>query len=114
MSPQERQQFADMMRQQGGGDDASVTDDPRDLARVTSRFRQQTEGSGSAGGLGSLFGGGGGGIDDLFGSQRGGGRTSASSGGGGGAFDLGDLMGNPLAKAALGGIAAMAMKKMFR
>ncbi len=64
-----------------GGQD----DDPRQLARMTSQYRQQ-----DPGGLASLFGGGG--------------------GGGGG---MGDMLSNPLAKAALGGVAAIAMKRMM-
>lgn len=101
MSPQDRRQVAEMMAQRGGGQ-FNVTDDPRDLARMTSRFRQQDQGGG---GLASLFGlgGGGGGGGDLL---------SAARGGGGGG--MGDLMNNPLAKVALGGIAAMAMKKLMR
>ena len=109
MGPQERQQFAQMMRQNGVPDN-DVSDDPRDLARATGRFRQQGSG-GSGGGLASLFGmggGGGSGAGDLLSASRGGG------GGGGGGGGMGDMMSNPLAKAALGGIAAMAMKKMFR
>jgi len=103
LSPQERSQLGQMMQQQGGGRFPGVTgDDPRDLARATSRFRQQ-----EPGGLASLFGmGGGGGGGDLLGATRG------DRGGGGGG--LGDLMSNPLAKAALGGIAAVALKKMMR
>ena len=57
------------------------------MARMTSRMRQQ-----QPGGLGALLGGGGGG------------------GGGGG---MGDMLGNPLAKAAMAGIAAMAVKQMM-
>lgn len=106
MSPTERQQFAQMMQQRGAT--TNVTDDPRDLAKTASRFRQQDSGGG---GLASLFGLGGsssGGGGDLLSAARGG-----NSGGGGGG-GMGDMMSNPLAKAALGGIAAMAMKKMFK
>ena len=88
MSPDERVQFAQMLQQRAGGRLGGFrADDPRELARTTSRLRQ----------------GDGGGVDlgDLFGGSR---------GGGGG---VGDLMSNPLAKAALGGIAAMAMKRMM-
>ena len=102
MSPRERAEFAQMMRERGGAPFGSVRDDdPRDLARATARFRQQ-----EPGGLAALFGGGGGGgLGDMLGASMGGQR-----GGGGG---MGDLLGNPLAKAALGGIAAMAMKRMM-
>ena len=88
MSPQERMQFAQMLQQRAGGQFGAVRgDDPRQLAQSVARYRQQDEG-----GLASLFGGGGGG-------GRGGG--------------MGDLLSNPLAKAALGGVAAIAMKKML-
>ena len=88
LSPQERMQFAQLLQQRGGDRFGGVRgDDPRQLAQAVARYRQQDEG-----GLASLFGGGGGG------------------GGGGG---MGDLLSNPLAKAALGGVAAIAMKKML-
>ena len=105
MSPQDRVQFAQMMQQRAGGQFGGFqTDDPRDLARMTSRFRQQ----------GGQQGGGGFDLGDLFGFGGGagggaGGHLGASRGGGG----MGDMMSNPLAKAALGGIAAMAMKRMM-
>jgi len=87
MSPQERMQYAQMMQQQGGVQfSGGQMDDPRQLARMTAQIHQQRPG-----GLGALFGGGG-------------------NRGGGGA---GDMLDNPLAKAALGGIAAMAMKRMM-
>ena len=70
---------------------------------MTSRFRQESGGGFDLGDLFGFGGGGGGGGGDLLSARRGGG-----SGGG-----MGDLMGNPLAKAALGGIAAIAMKRMM-
>ena len=96
MSPQERGQFVQYMRQRAqqqnfdfpdfnqDGIDDRVQQDPGELARMTSRMRQQ-----QPGGLGALLGGG---------------------GGGGG---MGDMLGNPLAKAALAGVAAMAVKQMM-
>ena len=91
LSPQERAQVAQMLQQRAGGQFGGFqTDDPRELARATSRYRQQ-----DPGGLAALFGGGGG------------------RGGGGGGGGMGDLLGNPLAKAALGGVAAIAMKRMM-
>ncbi len=98
MSPQERAQFVQYLRQRAqqqqfdfpdlnqDGIDDRVQRDPSELARMTTRMRQQ-----QPGGLGALLGGGGG-------------------GGGGG---MGDLLGNPLAKAALAGVAAMAFKQMM-
>ncbi len=83
LSPQERMQFAQMLQQRAGGQFGGFQgDDPRELARVMSGYRQQ-----DPGGLASLFGGGGGGM--------------------------GDMLNNPLAKAALGGVAAIAMKRMM-
>ena len=98
MSPQERMEFTQYLRQRAqqqnlnfpdlnqDGIDDRVQRDPGELARMTSRMRQQ-----QPGGLGALLGGGGG-------------------GGGGG---MGDMLGNPLAKAALAGVAAMAVKQMM-
>ncbi len=87
LSPQERMQFAQLLQQRAGGQVVGYqTDDPRQLARAVAQYRQQDEDR-----LAALFGGGGG-------------------GGGGG---MGDLLSNPLAKAALGGVAAIAMKKML-
>ena len=95
MSPQERMQFTQYLRQRAqqqnfdfpdlnqDGIDARVPRDPRELARMTTRMRQQ-----QPGGLGALLGGGGGG-------------------------GMGDMLGNPLAKAALAGVAAMAVKQMM-
>ena len=100
MSPQERAQFVQYLRQRAqqqnmnfpdlnqDGIDDRVQQDPRELARMTTRMGQQ-----QPGGLGALLGGGG------------------SGGGGGGG--MGDLLGNPLAKAALAGVAAIAVKKMM-
>jgi hypothetical protein len=89
MDPQQRLQFAQMLQQRAGGFGAGTDfqlDDPRQLARLTTQFqRQEPEG------LAALFGGGG--------RERSGG--------------LGDLIDNPIAKAALGGIAAMAFKQMI-
>ena len=96
MSPQERMEFTRYLRQRAqqqhfdfpdlnqDGIDDRVQRDPGELARMTTRMRQQ-----QPGGLGALLGGG---------------------GGGGG---MGDMLGNPLAKAALAGVAAMAVKQMM-
>ena len=96
MSPRERMEFTQYLRQRAqqqhfnfpdlnqDGIDDRVQQDPGELARMTTRMRQQ-----QPGGLGALLGGG---------------------GGGGG---MGDMLGNPLAKAALAGVAAIAVKKMM-
>jgi len=93
MPADQRQQFGQMLQGQMGGSGGSggPVEDPRQLAGLTRQFRQQ-----QPGGLESLFGGGG--------NDRGG-----NDGGGiGGMFD------NPIAKAALGGVAAIAMQKLFK
>jgi hypothetical protein len=96
MSPQERMEFARHLQQRSRQQSLDFPDfnqdgiddryqDPRMLAQVTSRMEQQQPGI-----LGQLLGGGGGGA-----------------GGGGGS-----MLDNPLAKAALAGVAAMAVKRM--
>ena len=94
LRPDQRRELARMLRSRGrergvdfgddDSDDESMYEDPRRLARMTRKARKQKPDM-----LGQLLGGGGGG------------------GGGGG------MMGNPLAKAALAGVAAMAAKRMF-
>lgn len=91
MAPEERKALRRMMKERSRGRLDVESEDPRDLARSASRFRQEESGGG---GLASLFGGG----------------NGDRSGDGGG---MGDLMNNPIAKVALGGIAAMAMKKVL-
>jgi hypothetical protein len=99
LSPQERRRFRRMMKERSGGRFDVGSDDPRELARTTARFRQQDPGGG---GLASLLGlgGDGGGGGDLLSAARGG-------GGGGGLFE------SPVAKAALAGVAAIAVKKVM-
>ena len=93
MSPQQRMQFGQHLRQQAPQYGVNVPDlnqdgvddrmqDPGFLAQVTSRMDQQQPGV-----LGQILGGGGGGG--------------------------GSMLANPIAKAAMGGIAAMAMKRMM-
>ena len=101
MSPQERMQFGQHLRQRARQQNVNFPDrdqdgiddryqDPRYLAQVTGRMHQEQPGL-----LGQLLGGGGG---------MGGGGI----GGGGGS-----MLGNPLAKAALAGVTAMAVKRMM-
>ncbi len=100
MSPQERMQFAQYMQQQSRQQNSNFPDldqdgqddryqDPRYLAQATSRMHQQQP--------------------DML-SQLLGGATGGLMGGGGGG---GNVFGNPLAKAAMAGIAAIAAKKMM-
>ncbi len=83
LSPQERMQFAQMLQQRAGDRFGGVRGD--DPRQLAQAVAQYRQQD--EGGLASLLGGGGGGI--------------------------GDLLSNPLAKAALGGVAAIAMKKML-
>lgn len=129
LSPEERREFAEYLKAQGG-DDFDPTDDPRELARLTSRVQtQQPDGLGGLlGGLGGLLGGGGG-LGGLLGGSSGG-----QSQGLGGLLDgilggqdqgqnqnqtrsqnqgQGNMLESPLVKAVLGGIAAMAMKRLM-
>lgn len=116
MGPQERLQFGQMLRQQAmqqginfqdydndGRDDRY--EDPSYLAQMTGQMEQRQPGI-----LGQLLGGGGGG--GLMGGGGGGmlGAAGSMLGGGGGAAGA---LGNPVAKAALAGIAAMAVKRMM-
>ncbi len=91
MPTNQRQQFGQLLQQQMGGQggQGGQVEDPRELAGLTRQFRQQ-----QPGGLASLFGGGG--------NSRGG-----NEGG------IGDMLQNPIARAALGGVAAIAMKRMM-
>ena len=112
MSSDQRAQLGQMLQQRMGGSGQQIAgnvDDPRQLASLTSRFRKE-----NPGGLESLFGGGGGGggIGGMLGGILGGGGDDDNQrrGGGGGG---GGMLDSPLAKAALGGIAAMAFKNMM-
>jgi len=117
MSPQERQQFAQLMQQQMGGQGGNFSDDPREMAGMVARVQKE-----NPGGLASLFGGGGGGLGGMLGGLLGGG--GGNSGGGGGLGGLmgggnsgggggGGLLGGTLGKVAMGGIAAYAMKELM-
>jgi len=96
MSTDDRKQYRKMMREKSGGRFDSQSEDPRELAQTTSRYRQE-----ESGGLLGMFGLG----DDNDDGKRGN-LVSGQAGGGG-------MMDNPIAKAALAGIGAMAMKKML-
>jgi hypothetical protein len=98
LSPEERRELKRRMRQQRRAEKLDDDDDdPRTMAREVSQYRQQGDDDplgGLLGGLGSMFGGGG--SAPASGSQA-----------------QGDLLGGPLGKAVLGGVAAFAMKKMM-
>jgi len=101
MSREERREYRRMMRDRSGGKFDGESDDTRELAKRTARFRQEE--GGDQDGLASLFGFG----DDK--NAASGDMVSKARGSG----DGGSLLDNPLAKVALGGIAAMAMKKIM-
>ncbi|MDP9456766.1 MAG: hypothetical protein M3Q49_16535 [Actinomycetota bacterium] len=127
MSPEERMQFGQQFRgyahEQGYGDfidrDHDGQDDrfqdPDYLASMTGRMhsRQPDMLGNLMGGMmggGNMMGGGGmgGGMGNMLGGLMGGGGGGGMMGGGG----MGG--GNPMAKAAMAGIAAMAVKRMMR
>lgn len=129
MSPEERMQFGQQFRghaqEQGYGDfidrDHDGQDDrfqdPDYLANMTGRMHSREPDMmgnlmGGMMGGGNMMGGGGmggGGMGGMLGGLMGGG------GGGGGMMGGGGGMGgNPMAKAAMAGIAAMAVKRMMR
>lgn len=117
LSPDDRRQFAQWLKERGGDQVDNVTsDDPRQLARATSQLQSQQPaglaGLLGGGGLGGMLGGAGSGGGNLGGLASGllGGGQGQNRGQGGG---MGDVLQNPIARAALGGIAAMAMKKMI-
>ena len=91
MPPEHRREMSRRMRERSGGRLDVERDDPRNLARAAARYRQEDP---DGGGLLSMFGLGGGGS-------------------GGGGSGLGALMGNPVAKAAMAGVAAIAIKKVL-
>ena len=99
LSPQERQQFGQYLQQQARQQGIAVPDlnrdgiddrlqDPAYLAQVTSQVHQQQPGL-----LGGLLGGAGGAAP--------------------GSDPLGNILANPIGKAALAGVAAIALKKMM-
>lgn len=103
MSPQDRLRFGQMLQQQSRRQDFNFPDlngdgiddrlqAPRMLAQVTTRMQQQQPGI-----LGQLLGGAGGGGPGL----------------GGVASQGASMLDNPLAKAAMGGIAAIAMQQLM-
>ncbi len=109
LTPQERQQFFQFLQQRAqqqgvpfqdldrDGIDDRMQQDPRALAQMTARMEQQQPGL-----LGQLLGG-----------VLGGPQSSAQPGGMGNAGGVGAMLDNPVAKAALAGIAAMAVKNIM-
>lgn len=127
-SPEQRREFASLLEKHSDVQPGSVNaEDPRQVAHLSSQLQSQSPdglvgllGGGSLDSiLGGLLGGGqsgtggGGVVNDLLGGLLGGdkgdsrGSSTASSGG------TSDLLNNPIAKAVLAAIAAMAMKKFM-
>ena len=118
MDPGDRAQlgglFAEHGRANGVEPDYDGSDDPDSLARLTSSVHRQSPdllssllGGGGGGGLGGS--GMGGGLGSLAGALGGGGGGPGGSGMGGGLPGGG----NPLARAALAGITAMAARRLM-
>lgn len=110
MSPQERMQFGQHLQQQARQQNMSFPDlnrdgiddrlqDPNYLAQVTGQMHQQQPNL-----LSQLLGGGG--VEQMMGGLTGNRQMNNQNAGG--------LLNNPLAKAALAGIAAMAVKRMMQ
>lgn len=112
LSPSQREDFAKMIQQRKEGQVERREGEPGGGGGGLDDILGSLMGGGGAGGAGGL-----GGLDDLFGSVLGGGAasrtTQATAGGGGGGLDIGDLLGSPVGKAVLGGIAAFAMKEVL-
>ena len=115
LSPDQRVQLGQYLRQQARQRNVPLQDfdqdgvddrfqDPGQLAQMTTRLDQQQPGL-----LGQLLGGGGGGS---MGGMLGGLGGALGGGGLGGSSGSGGILASPIAKAALAGIAAMAVKRM--
>ena len=100
LSPEERAGFVKMLQQRAEAKgvplSGNVTTNPRDLGQVLTNIHE------TPGRLRDLFGAGGG---QPAGAQSGAGGTQPARGG------VVDMLGSPLAKAALAGIAAMVVKR---
>lgn len=119
LTPQQRREFAQVIKQQTGVDIDDNTDDASELASLTKQFR-----SSSTGDFGGMLGGllGGGNTDDIMGALGGllggGGAPGVSgmTGGQDGSTEqagIAGLLGNPIVKMVLGLIAANVMKRMM-
>lgn len=121
MSPDERREVARFLNDRSEVPFDQVSDDPRGLAQMTSRVQSQQPdgiagllgGMMGGGGMGGMLGGNSGGVGGMLSGLMGGdddrGRQNQQGGGGG----MGDMLQSPIARAALGGIAAVAMRKMI-
>ena len=101
LTPDERRELAHVMQGQGGSmATTSLSDDPRELARITSQLHAQNSRD-----LAALLG------SAVMESRDEGAVGSQVRGQGGG---VGELVQNSVVRAALGGIVATAMRKVLR
>jgi hypothetical protein len=116
LSPQEREEFVHYLQQQGYQNPALAGAGPLQLqdagflAQMAGQMQRQQPGM-----LGLVLGGGSMGMGGMFGSGGMGGMLSGNSMGsmlGGRRGGAGSLLGNPIAKAAMAGIARYAFKRM--
>jgi hypothetical protein len=110
MTPEQRQEFGQYMQQQAQANNLPIGqggnyEDPRQLAQITTQMHQQQPGMLSQLLGGALGGGSQGGMGGMLGGMLGG--SGGQQGG------VGGMLSNPVAKAALAGIAAMAAKQFF-
>lgn len=119
LTPDQRREFAQVIKQQAGVDINDNTDDAHELASLTKQFRSSSTGD-FGGILSGLLGGGGGSADDIMGALGGllgGGGMPGMTGGTAGSANaqagIGGLLSNPIVKMVLGLIAAQAMKRMM-
>ena len=114
MDPDSRSQFAGMLHERAAAEGYDLgydgqSNDPDSLARMTRMAHSQNPGLLSSllgdGGMGGMGGGGMGGLGGMAGGLLGGGGGMGGMGGG--------MAGNPIARAALGGIAAMAARRFM-
>lgn len=133
LSPQQRQELGQYLMQGAQQRGVSFPDanrdgrddrmqDPRYLTQMTSQIRQQQPGLfsqllggalGGGGGAGGLLGGA---LGNVMGggSQMGRNTMGGNTMGGGAQDQIGQVLSNPIARAALAGIAATAVQKMMQ
>lgn len=116
LSPQEREEFVQYLQQQGyqnpalTGASSRQQQDAGFLSQMAGQMQRQQPGmlglvlGGGSMGMGGMVGGGG--MGGMFGSGASGGML------GGGRDGAGSLLGNPIAKAAMAGIARYAFKRI--
>lgn len=124
MDPRERREFKEQLRgaaRERGYDDLDrdgdgIPDDAEGLAQYTTRARRQDPdllgsllggAGGTGGGMGSTMGG----LGGILGGAAGAGALGSVLGSGSGGRG-GGALGNPIARAALAGIATMAVRRM--